>query len=193
MSDHPSGPCRARRWRRPAVILSAALAVVPACHGKEARRELETTAPSAAPAVRPPPPVTPTATPPQDGWYVGTWTGSYQSVPHRIELPPAQGGLPEWKVEGKTGTGPGTLTLVASADGTVTGHAEGPLGKQEVRGAFEEGVLSARLVSAGASSGYSGTLVARRDGDRVVGTFEAGSTDGHEARTGTITLEKSTR
>ena len=68
----------------------------------------------------------------------------------------------------------------------------GPLGHEDIRGSFDGDSLSARLIPVvGDTAAYAGTLVAHRDGDHLVGTLTAGSTDGRLARTGTLTLTKS--
>jgi hypothetical protein len=145
-------------------------------------------APSAAPAAAP------SAVVARDAWYAGAWTGTYQSTPYHIDLPPKQGGLPEWKVDDpKRAVGRGTLTLTAQPDGTVVGAGTGALGEHTVRGAFDGDALAAELVpKATDGTGFAGTFVAHRDKEQIVGTLQASSTDGHLARTGTLTLTRST-
>lgn len=127
-----------------------------------------------------------------DTWFVGTWTGTYQSTAHRIDLPPGQGGLPEWKVETKIGIGGGTLSVVALPDGSAAGSAEGPLGRQDVRGSFDGELFTARLIaSSSEASSFQGTVALRRNGDWLAGELQASSTDGRNARAGTVTLTKS--
>jgi hypothetical protein len=106
-------------------------------------------------------------------------------------LPPAQGGLPEWKVETKSGSGKGTLSLVVAPDGSITGEASGPLGAQEVRGTVEGEALTARLFpAAGVKDGYTGTVIAHREGEAFVGSLEASTADGRQSRSGTVSLRK---
>jgi hypothetical protein len=113
---------------------------------------------------------------------------------HRIDLSSKVGGLPEWAGAGNpaNATGHGTLKLTAAADGTVTGTAEGSLGDQEVRGAFEGDAFTARLVpKTGDATAYAGTLTAHREASQAVGVLVASTGNGHDARAGTVTLSKS--
>lgn len=173
---------------------------LPGCQGRTRHEEPAAAASSAS--ATPPAPGSPAApgaavsasagTATRDAWYAGAWTGTYQSAPHHIELPPKQGGLPEWKVDDpKRGVGNGTLTLTAQADGTVVGSSTGALGEHVVRGAFDGDAFTAQLVpKATDGSGFAGTVVGHRDEDRIVGTLQASSTDGRLARSGTVTLTK---
>ncbi|MGH7634766.1 MAG: hypothetical protein ACRENC_13610, partial [Gemmatimonadaceae bacterium] len=75
--------------------------------------------------------------------------------------------------------------------GSLTGTATGPLGREDVRGAFDADTFAARLIPTDDQTvSYGGTIAGRRDADHVVGTLTAGSTDGHRARSGTFTLAK---
>jgi hypothetical protein len=122
----------------------------------------------------------------------GEWTGSYQSVAHRLDLPPKLGGLPIWKIDdGKRAVGQGKISMTVQPDGTIAGAASGPLGDQALRGAMEGDAIAAKFVPMPADlSGYAGTLVARREGDHLTGTFAAATSDGLLAREGTLTLTK---
>jgi len=143
---------------------------------------------AAAPSAQAPVPV---AAPSAEAWYAGTWRGTYDSSPHRIELSTKQGGLAEWAVDdGRRATGPGTLTITAGADGTATGTTEGPLGSAELRGAFDGETLALRLFPKTDEGTFSGVMLAHRDGNRVVGTFQASTPDGHVAREGKIALTR---
>jgi hypothetical protein len=150
--------------------------------------------PARAPAIEPAASAAPPA-PPTGSAAGGSWSGSYDSVAHRLELPPKLGGLPVWKIDdGKRGAGHGKIMITVQADGTVSGTATGPLGDEAVRGAIEGGAFSARLVPSSTDlPGYSGTLVGHRDGDHLTGTLAAASSDGVVAREGTLTLARGSR
>ena len=132
------------------------------------------------------------APPERDAWYAGKWSGTYETRSHRIDLSTKVGGLAEWAADdGKRGSGAGTLSLVAGADGTVTGVATGPLGNVDLRGAFDGDALAVRFAPKDADDGaFSGVLVARRDGDAIAGDLNASSPDGRSARSGTVKLHR---
>jgi hypothetical protein len=161
-------------------------------------KEREQEGPPAPPSSAPPISTTPlvgssarAAVPSAAAWYAGSWHGTYESSPHRIELSAKQGGLPEWAVDdGHRGTGSGTLTLTPGADGTATGTAQGPLGSAELRGAFDGDTLALRLVPTTDDGAFSGVMVAHRDGERVIGTFQASTPDGRVAREGKVALTR---
>lgn len=127
-----------------------------------------------------------------DAWYAGTWTGSYEAAKHHIDLSTKIGGLPEWAAdEGASGTGKGSVRLTPDATGAATGSVEGPLGPAALEGAFDGDVLAVRFYPKSADrSGFSGVLVARREGERLTGSLDAATSDGRVARTAKITLER---
>ncbi len=171
---------------RPALVYLFVFFAGAAC-GKSHSQRNDGAASASAVAATPAPSAS--AAPVRDTWYAGTWSGTYETASHRIDLPPVQGGLPEWKVDDKRGVGKGTLSVTASADGTAAGSTDGVLGKHDVRGAFDGEEFTARFVPDD-TKGFAATLVAHRDGARVAGMLEAGSADGHLARSGTFTLAK---
>jgi hypothetical protein len=178
-------------WFERAVFASVILAT--SCASKHEATPNAAASPSASVAASPsaaPSAVTVNATTQR---FTGKWTGTYRAEAHRIELAPAQGGLPEWKVDDpKRGVGDGALSLVTDNDGSVSGTATGALGTETLRGAFDGDAFTARLIpAAGDANGFAGTLTATRapgGGDRFTGTLRAGSPDGVRARTGTFTL-----
>lgn len=118
------------------------------------------------------------------------FSGSYEASAHRLDLPAARGGLPEWAADDpKRGTGHGTIELEIVDDGTVSGDANGPLGHQRLTGSLEAGKLFARLQGSQAAD-YSGTLVATRDGQRISGTIQASAGDSRSSRTAAVTLSQ---
>jgi len=106
-----------------------------------------------------------------------------------------QGGLPEWSVDdGQTGTGAGTLSVTVLEDGTATGSAEGPLGKQTLHGHVDGDSLSLRAgPEEGEAAPYAGAVQVDRQREQLVGWFKASTTDGHLARDGTVTLRRTAR
>ncbi len=130
---------------------------------------------------------------PADAWYLGAWTGTYESRTHRIDLPSKQGGLPQWATDDeRRGAGRGTLAVSAGPDGVAGGAATGPLGDQYLRGAFDGDTLAARLTPKETdATAFSGTLVAHRDGNRITGTLQAATADGSTTRAAKLTLSRS--
>jgi hypothetical protein len=170
------------------IALVCALAAT-SCHDRPAPAAAASAKPSADPTTAP---VTAASTPARttEAWYAGTWSGTYTAVAHRLDLSTKLGGLAEWTVDdGRNGVGPGTLTLTPAADGVVTGTTAGALGKGELRGAFDGDALALRLVPED-GAGFSGVVVAHREGDEVVGALHAATSDGHVARDAQITLQR---
>jgi hypothetical protein len=166
------------------------IVALPACQGGEKNSGAAASASGAAPlpALSAVAPVN-TKT---DSWYAGTWTGTYEAAKHHIDLPAKIGGLPEWAAdEGARGTGKGSVRLTPDSTGAATGSVEGPLGPAVLEGAFDGDVLALRFYPKNAErSGFSGVLIARRDGERLTGSLDAATTDGRVARTAQITLER---
>jgi hypothetical protein len=133
------------------------------------------------------------AAPVARAWYIGTWSGTYEARLHKLDLPTKQGGLPEWKLDdGQRATGSGTLSVVARDDGAASGSAEGPLGEADLRGAFGEDLLTLRFSPKEGGDAFAGVVIARRDGERLVGTLQASTPDGHVAREGTVAFGRGT-
>jgi hypothetical protein len=144
----------------------------------------ETTAPSGS-AVASAAPVAPAA--PPKPWFEGSWQGAYQAELHRIEGP---GGVKEWKKDdGAQASGPGTLTLTAAPDGSVTGTAKGPLGEQQVTGRVEGETVALSLVPA-LADGFRGVILASKAADGLKGTLQASSGDSLQVRKASVTLTR---
>jgi hypothetical protein len=62
-------------------------------------------------------------------WYVGTWSGTYESQRHAIDLDPKQGAPAAWAEEAdeKRGAGKGTLEIAIDESGNAQAKAKGPL------------------------------------------------------------------
>jgi hypothetical protein len=127
-----------------------------------------------------------------ESWFAGAWTGKYEASKHRIELSAKVGGLPEWAADdGPRGTGAGTVELVPDASGATSGSMDGPLGPAALEGSFDGDTLAARFYPKNDDrTGFSGVMVARRDGERLVGSLDAATSDGHVARSAKVTLSR---
>jgi hypothetical protein len=127
-------------------------------------------------------------TAPPKAWFEGTWQGAYQAELHRIEL--KAGGVKEWKKDdGALASGPGTLTLSAAPDGSVTGSAKGSLGEHQVSGRIE-GETAALSLSPTSPEGFHGVLMASKTAEGLKGTLQASSGDSLQVRKANVTLTK---
>lgn len=180
--------CRLAAWAFVAAVTSTTSL---ACRGKPT--ENNAPAPSAtasaaplAPGASAEPPAPPGSTSPAETL---RFSGTYEASAHRLDLPIARGGLPEWTADDpRRATGSGVIELEISG-GQVSGEASGPLGHQRVTGSFESGKLFARLTASDGAA-YSGTLVATQDGSRITGTVQASAGDSHSSRTATVALSR---
>jgi hypothetical protein len=149
-----------------------------------ARQEQQSTSASAVKAA----PAAPSAAP--KPWFEGAWQGAYQAELHRIEL--SAGGVKEWKKDdGRAASGAGTLSLAASADGSVTGTARGPLGAHQVTGRVEGDSVALSLVP-DVLDGFRGTILASKAPEGIKGTLQASSGDSLTVRKASVTLTKAT-
>jgi hypothetical protein len=164
-----------------------ALVLLAACKREEsstttASATPASSAPVAAPAEKPKP------------WYVGAWTGSYQSVPRRVEMKKSEGLLKEWaEDDGGVATGEGKVTLRIDEAGSVEGESKGALGDLVASGEVDENTLRVRLKPAdlAAQHALSGVLLAEKQGAAFAGTMKASTGDSLVVREATIKLEKS--
>ena len=72
----------------------------------------------------------------------------------------------------------------------ATGTTDGPLGSAELRGAFDGETLALSIVPKTDDGAFSGVVIAHREGERVIGTFQASTPDGRVAREGKIALTR---
>jgi hypothetical protein len=125
---------------------------------------------------------------PARAWYEGAWQGGFQAELRRIEVAP--GGVKEWKSDdGKHASGPGTLELTVSADGTADGTASGALGELRVTGRADDERLTLTLTPV-EPDGFHGFVVASRTADGMQGTLNASSADSLQARQAKLTLSR---
>jgi len=135
-------------------------------------------------------PAAASASPAAAPWYVGSWSGSYDSTLHRMALPPRQGGIPEWAADdGKEGAGKGALAIHVDAEGVAHGTGEGALGPQGLSGAADSDLMALTVRPADAG-GFGGTLVAHRDGPRLVGTLTVSTGDSRLARVAALVMAR---
>lgn len=142
---------------------------------------------SAAPASAPAPA---SAVPPAaaKAWYEGAWQGAYKAELFRIET--AAGGIKAWKEDdGAKASGEGKLSLEASADGTVSGSASGPLGEHVVSGKVDGDRLALSLIPK-EPSGFRGIILAQQAEGGMQGTLNASTGDSLAARKASVTLAR---
>lgn len=126
-------------------------------------------------------------------WYLGAWSGSYESRHHLIEMDKKQGGVKAWSEDdGNLGSGKGMLTLNVAEDRVVTGSAIGPLGEMTASGQLDEDTLRVRLspTSPTAENSFAGFLIAQRKGEGFVGTLNASTGDSNTVRDAPVRLSK---
>jgi hypothetical protein len=168
------------------LVACAALAALAACQRAPAGHSgapSATISAASAPAVA--------SAPKPKAWYEGRWTGSYDAVLERIQL--EAGGVRAWKEDdGQRASGKGTLVCSVTPEGVATGEAEGPLGALLVSGVADEQGLRLSLSPKGDDpTGFRGTLLATRAGDRVTGTLSASSGDSLTVRRAKVELRPS--
>ena len=158
-----------------------------ACQGAPKSQPAELVAASASAAAAP---ASASAAAPMP-WFFGHWQGSYNAELHRIEL--AAGGVKEWKQDdGTQAAGPGTLSLEAKQDGSVSGSASGPLGEQTLLGHIEGDRVALTLTSS-AENGFRGVIVVAQVGSDIQGALNASTGDSLSVRRASVTLSKAAR
>ena len=179
-----------------AAVLLLALAVM-ACDDEKTATGAGTGASASAPAASAKPPE------PELPWYVGSWKGSYDAKPNPLEMSKKEGALRAWSEDdGGVATGKGTLELSIDEARTVTGTAEGPLGKMKVTGELDEETLRVRLLPEASESGAGGAapgpektlfnafFTAKKQGEAFAGELKASSGDGLVVRDAKVVLDK---
>jgi hypothetical protein len=125
---------------------------------------------------------------PSRAWFEGPWNGRFQSELLRIE--PAAGSVKEWKLDdGKHASGPGTLKLLVSADGTVQGSASGALGELVVSGRADVDRVALTLTGA-EPDGFHGVVLAAQTPEGMQGTLNASSADSLQVRQAKVALTR---
>jgi hypothetical protein len=183
-----------RRGLVGAGLLAAALCLA-ACKEKP---KASPPAPSASVAAAAAPSASASAAPakPKAPWFVGTWSGSYESQHYLIEMSKKQGGVKAWADDpGEAGAGDGKLTLTINEDRQVTGTSQGALGDLLAAGELDGDRLRVALSPRDPrgqepSASYSGTLIAMRRGDALEGRIQASSGDSKTVRDAPVELTK---
>lgn len=127
---------------------------------------------------------------PEKPWYAGAWSGTYAAERYAIELP--IGNVPAWKKDdGTKASGSGKISLEVSPEGTVSGSADGPLGKHVARGSVEADTLRVEFVPEGVGADtFRGVMLVTREGDSAKGELRASSGDSLTVRRADVTLAK---
>lgn len=133
---------------------------------------------------------------PPDSKWVGSWAGELDSKKAKVSLDP---GVTEktWAADdGRAASGTGTVSLVVTEDGSVSGRVEGALGPGKLVGALDPAgeLLSATLTpdQPDSAPAMSGTLVlAPQSGaPELTGTLRASSGSGEVVREATVKLKR---
>jgi hypothetical protein len=127
---------------------------------------------------------------PEKPWYAGAWSGTYAAERFAIELP--IGMVPAWKKDdGSKASGSGKIALDVSPEGTVSGTADGPLGKHVARGSVEADTLRVEFVpEQSGTDAFRGVMFVTREGDSAKGELRASSGDSLTVRRANVTLAK---
>jgi hypothetical protein len=128
-------------------------------------------------------------------WYVGSWAGGYTARPFRVKLDKQGDGLPSWtKDDGTAASGAGRVTVVIDASRRVLGSAQGPLGELLVVGELDGETLRAQLQpkEPAALGSFAGSLVLRRQGEKLEGRLQASTGDSQTVRDAPVQLERAT-
>jgi hypothetical protein len=165
-----------------APIVAVAIVACLAC--RERTEVAPTASASAAPA--------PSASSEPAPWFVGTWSGTYDSQRHAIDLDRKQGAPAAWAEEAdeKRGAGKGTLEIAIDESGQAHAKAKGPLGELSGSGAVENERVALRLTPANPDEGYAGTLLTSLKDDALVGEIRASSPDSLSVRRAAVKLVK---
>lgn len=100
------------------------------------------------------------------------------------------GAVKEWKLDdGKLASGEGSLSLVVSDEGVVSGNAAGALGELVVTGRVE-GDRAALSLASPQPDGFHGVALATQTPDGMKGTLSASSGDSLQVRKAEFTLTR---
>jgi hypothetical protein len=124
-------------------------------------------------------------------WFVGTWSGTYQSRHHLIQMDRKDGAVRAWAEDkGQTGSGTGKLTLRIDDSRAVRGGGTGPLGELVASGELDGEVLRVRLIpkDPAAESSFAGFLIAKRVTSGFEGSIQASTGDGATVRDAPVRL-----
>ncbi len=114
-----------------------------------------------------------------------TWSGHYTATPGTLSSPDRFHGD-----DASVGLGDGAITLALDDHGRATGTLDGALGATKLDGALLSSDFSAALVPDDLASGFTGTAVGTRDGDRIAGTMHLSLPMGNVLREASFTLDR---
>jgi hypothetical protein len=167
-------------------LLPIAWLVLLACDKGDPARETPGAAPATASA-----PASPAPAVPEQPWYVGSWSGSYEAQHYLVETRKGEG-LKQWAGDGgEQGIGSGKLSLEVSPDGRITGTASGALGEMIATGEVDDDSFRVQLrPSTPSDTAFQGFFVAKRKGAKVEGRLQASSGDSASVRDAPFSLSK---
>lgn len=127
---------------------------------------------------------------PANAWFEGAWQGAFQAELFRVET---VGGVKAWKEDdGKLASGEGKLSLLAAADGSVSGSASGALGALVVAGRVD-GDRAALTFASAEPNGFHGVILASQTPEGMKGALSASSADSLQVRQATVTLTRAAK
>lgn len=132
------------------------------------------------------------ASAPASASLAGTWEGRYDAKKGSVELPPKVKDKVRKKDEGKSATGPGTVSLTIDADGELRGKAKGALGELTVIGRVEGDVFRASVTPDDpyAPQAMTGILVGRVEGDVIRANLRVAGPDAVLVRESAVELRR---
>lgn len=122
----------------------------------------------------------------------GTWEGRYDAKKGSVLLPERVKDKTWDKDDGKTATGPGTVTLTVSATGEISGTGKGALGAASLSGKVDGSMIRASVmpVDPSANGAMTGVLVGDSKDGAIVGEIRVAGPDASIVRESPIRLER---
>lgn len=145
----------------------------------------------------PPTPSTASASPTtsaaaETGAIAETWEGTYDAKKGSVEMPAKVKDKARAKDDGKTSTGSGSVTLIISSDGEITGNAKGALGDATLRGKVEGAIVRASVFpdNPTSPSAMTGVLVGILKDDAIRAELRVAGPDALIVRESAIELKR---
>jgi hypothetical protein len=122
----------------------------------------------------------------------GTWEGSYEAKKGSVGLPPKVKDKVRSKDDGKTVTGPGTITLTITPGGELQGKAKGALGDATLIGKVEGDIIRASVSpdDPHAEHAMTGVLVGKLEGDVIRANLRVAGPDAVLVRESPVELKR---
>jgi hypothetical protein len=122
--------------------------------------------------------------------FVGSWNGTYDAKKGTVVLP--KDVKEKSKDDGKTATGPGTVTLTVAPDGELKGTSNGALGNAKLTGTVEGTMVRASVFpdDPTAPNAMTGVLVGELKGNSIQGVIRVAGPDATLVRESPIELKK---